>query len=326
MNVGHTPIECVYIMGRVSEIDLNLVRTFLHLYETRSVTRTAERMSITQPSVSHALARLRKQFNDNLFSRSAGGLKPTQRASEVYPMLRQAIEVIDATIGGLARFDPATSRRTFRVHATDPGVGVIPPVLRLIAETAPAVDLHITPLDFAIAETELRQGQVDAVICIPRITADDITRDVLFGDVYCGLRSTRHPRIVDHPTLEEFLTERHIAVEVSAGHTDVDRSLELLGHTRDVALRISHFAALPQLIEKTSYLSIIPSSVSEQFCAVADITSFELPFTVPAMEVSLYTYRRALPDPGVEWLRQVIRAALRDWGTSHNADATTPTS
>ena len=311
---------CLY-HWHVSEIDLNLVRTFLHLYETRSVTRTAERMSITQPSVSHALARLRKQFNDNLFSRSTGGLKPTQRASEVYPMLRQAIEVIEATIGGVARFDPATSRRTFRVHATDLGeVSVVPPVLRLIAEAAPAVDLHITPLDFAIAETELRQGQADAVICTPRITADDIARDVLFDDVYCGLRSTRHPRIADHPTLAEFLTERHIAVEVSAGHTDVDRSLELLGHTRDVALRISHFAALPQLIEKTSYLSIIPSSVSEQFCAVADITSFELPFTVPAMEVSLYTYRRALPDPGVEWLRQAIRAALCDWGTPHTAD------
>ncbi|MDI9978847.1 LysR family transcriptional regulator [Rhodococcus sp. IEGM 1307] len=60
----------------MSTIDMNLIRTFMLLYETRSVTGTAERMSITQPSVRHALGRLRKQFNDNLFSRPSNGLQP----------------------------------------------------------------------------------------------------------------------------------------------------------------------------------------------------------------------------------------------------------
>ena len=82
----------------MAEPDLNLVRTFLRLYETRSVTRTAEQMSLTQPSVSHALRRLRKQFNDNLFSRSSGGLEPTERSRKIYPLLRQAIEAVEATM------------------------------------------------------------------------------------------------------------------------------------------------------------------------------------------------------------------------------------
>ena len=86
----------VSIISHVAETDLNLVRTFLRLYETRSVTRTAEQMSLTQPSVSHALRRLRKQFNDNLFSRSSGGLEPTERSRQVYPLLRQAIEAVEA--------------------------------------------------------------------------------------------------------------------------------------------------------------------------------------------------------------------------------------
>ncbi|HEY5853754.1 MAG TPA: LysR family transcriptional regulator [Aldersonia sp.] len=309
----------------MAETDLNLVRTFLHLYETRSVTRTAERMSLTQPSVSHALGRLRKQFNDPLFSRSTGGLRPTERAIEVYPMLRQAIEAIETTMSGIAAFDPATSRRTFRVHATDLGeMSLMPPVLGRIAEAAPAVDLHITPFDFAVAETELRQGQADAVICTPRIAADDITRDALFGDAYCGLRATRHPRIGATPSLEEFLAERHIAVEVAAGHTDVDRALAGMGHSRVVALRISHFAALPQLIEPTCYLSVIPRSVAELFCAIADIAAFDLPFAVPPVEIALYTYRRELPDPGIDWLRRTIRTAVHEWAIQHDAEARQP--
>lgn len=302
----------------MAETDLNLVRTFLHLYETRSVTRTAERMSITQPSVSHALGRLRKQFNDNLFSRSSGGLKPTERAVAVYPMLRQAIEVIETTMSDVGGFDPATSRRTFRIHATDLGeMSLVPAVLGHIAGAAPTVDLHIRPFDFAVAETELRQGQADAVICTPRITATDITRDALFADSYAGLRRAAHPRLGRRPSLPEFLAERHIAVEAAAGHTDVDRALEGMGHHRDVALRISHFAALPHLIAQTDYLSIVPSSVSEQFCAIADIDRFDLPFPVPRVEIGLYTYRRALPDPGVKWLRDAIRMAVHEWAAVH---------
>lgn len=122
------------------------------------------------------------------------------------------------------------------------------------------------------------------------------------------------------PRLEEFLAERHIAVEASAGHTNVDESLGSLGRTRDIALRISHFAALPELVEKTSYLSVIPTSVAPEMCAQASIETFELPFAVPELQVSLHTYRRALPDPGVTWFRETIISALRDWKIRRHDD------
>lgn len=320
MNLRHRRIVHIYDVA-VAETDLNLIRTFLHLYETRSVTRTAERMSITQPSVSHALRRLRKQFNDTLFSRSAGGLQPTERAIAVYPMLRQAIQAVEDTMSGISGFTPAASRRTFRVHATDLGeISLIPPVLHRIGDQAPEIDFQIIPLDFACVETELRQGQADAVICTPPIIAADIRREALFGDVYWGIRSAQHPRIRDHPSLAEFLAERHIAVGAAAGHTDVDHALAGIGHSRKVALRISHFAALPQLVEQTNYLSVIPRSVVELFCSNADITAFRLPFRVPPVEIALYTYRRAFPDPGIDWLRGAIRSAVGEWASNAQAD------
>lgn len=300
----------------MAEIDLNLVRTFLRLYDTRSVTRTAEQLSVTQPSVSHALRRLRKQFNDNLFNRAAGGLEPTERARQMYPMLRQAIEAVEATVSGMAWFDPATARRTFHLQATDLGeISLLPPVLALIAQTAPGVDLHVAPLNIATAATALRQGSADAVIGTSPITSADIARHVLVDDVYCGIRSAAHPRIRGTPTLDDFLAERHIAVEASAGHTNVDESLGSRGYARDIALRISHFAALPGLVAQTSYLSVIPSTVSAEMCAQADIEMFPLPFDVPELHVGLYTFRRTLPDPGVDWLRDTVVTALGDWKT-----------
>ncbi|MFZ2528657.1 MAG: LysR family transcriptional regulator [Rhodococcus sp. (in: high G+C Gram-positive bacteria)] len=302
----------------MAQLDLNLIPTFLLLYETRSATRTAEELSLTQPAVSHALGRLRRHFNDRLFNRSPGGLQPTELATTIYPTLRQAIEVIDTTVRGAGRFDPTTSRRTFRLHATDLGeINLLPAVLRLIADTAPHIDLHVEPLNFSVVEDRLRQGRADAAICTPPITAPDVDRDLIRRDSYCGICSADHPRIGNEPTLDDFLAERHIAVEVTTGHTDVDHALASLGHVRDVALRISHFAALPHLIEQTRYLSIIPRSVADQFLGIAPVKTFELPFDVPAVEISLYTYKRVLPDPGIAWFRHAVRTALStDIGTA----------
>ena len=116
--------------AQVTGMDLNLMRTLVLLYQTRSVTRTAEALYITQPSVSYALRRLRHQFNDELFVRSSDGLQPTDLAEQMYPSLQQALEVIDETVSGARDFDPSTSQRAFRLLATDLGeIGLLPAVL-----------------------------------------------------------------------------------------------------------------------------------------------------------------------------------------------------
>jgi hypothetical protein len=87
----------------------------------------------------------------------------------------------------------------------------------------------------------------------------------------------------------------------------------LRGVDEDVALRLAHFGALPQLVSATDYLSTIPNAASMRFCGLADIAVFTLPFDVPAGEVSLRAYRRALPDSGIEWMRSAIRNMVAAW-------------
>ncbi|SFB05421.1 transcriptional regulator, LysR family [Amycolatopsis marina] len=296
----------------MAEVDLNLLKTFVLLYETRSVTRTAESLFITQPSVSHALRRLRRQFNDELFLRSANGLVATETAAGIYPRLNQALEVINETVRGVGQFDPTTSERTFRLLATDLGeIALLPDVLATIGNLAPHSTVQVIPLDFSTAAEELRQGHADAVICTPRIDSADLQRDPLFRGNYLGLCARTHPRIRSRPTLEEYLAERHILVDAAAGHVDADRILTRLGHRRDVAARVPHFAVLPELVARTGYLGVVPSGVADLFTQRSDVRTFALPFEVPEVEVALYTYRRALPSPGIEWLRGTVASVLR---------------
>ena len=75
-------------------MDLRLLSIFDEVYKTRSVSRAAENLDIPQTSVSLALGRLRRQFNDPLFVRTSEGMVPTPHASELLVPLRQALELL----------------------------------------------------------------------------------------------------------------------------------------------------------------------------------------------------------------------------------------
>ncbi|HXQ99804.1 MAG TPA: LysR family transcriptional regulator, partial [Pseudomonas sp.] len=95
--------------------DLNLLPVFIALMEERSVTRAAVRLGITQPALSNALNRLRDTLQDPLFIRERYGIKPTQLAEEIAPVIAQTLARLDEVILGQQHFDPATSTRQFTI-------------------------------------------------------------------------------------------------------------------------------------------------------------------------------------------------------------------
>jgi DNA-binding transcriptional LysR family regulator len=87
--------------------DLNLMRLLVALYEDRSVTRAAQRLGISQPSVSNGLRKLRGQFGDQLFVRSASGMEPTPRAHAIAGGWKDVIERVGQDLVANTPFDPA---------------------------------------------------------------------------------------------------------------------------------------------------------------------------------------------------------------------------
>jgi DNA-binding transcriptional LysR family regulator len=127
-----------------TRIDLNLVRVFVTIYETKSVTAAAERLFLTQPSVSYALARLRIALQDPLFVRGADGMTPTMCGELTYKKFSEAIASIDSAVELTKRFDPNTSSQRFRLAMSDIGELIfLPPILRLLQREAPNVELEV---------------------------------------------------------------------------------------------------------------------------------------------------------------------------------------
>src|SRR5439155_24465665 len=131
----------------VEAFDLNLPLAFEALWTERHVTRAARRVGLTQSAMSHALGRLRAQFDDPLFHPTPRGLQPTARAHALAPPLAEALALVRRALAAEAPFSPRTLRRTFNIGTSDYGeLALIPRFVARLARDAPDAQLNIRPV------------------------------------------------------------------------------------------------------------------------------------------------------------------------------------
>ena len=106
-------------MNNLRRLDLNLLVTLDVLLSEHNVTRAAERLNFSQPSVSVHLAKLRDIFGDPLLLPGPRGMRPTARAEELREPLRQALDALEHAVSPASPFNPAEASHTWRVAATE---------------------------------------------------------------------------------------------------------------------------------------------------------------------------------------------------------------
>src|SRR5690606_31245648 len=102
------------------KLDLNLLDLFNAIYKTRNLTAAGKELGLSQPAMSHALARLRDAYGDPLFIRLPKGVEPTPFADELIGPVSDALQILGQTLEKEA-FVPEHARRTFRLAMTDVG-------------------------------------------------------------------------------------------------------------------------------------------------------------------------------------------------------------
>ncbi|WP_246018955.1 LysR family transcriptional regulator [Saccharothrix australiensis] len=297
----------------VRDFDLNLVRTFVLLYETRSVTATAEAMHLTQPTVSYSLQKLRRRFSDELFRRAKGGLVPTATAQALYEPLHGALAGIEAAVSGAWSFDPATARATFTLSLSDLGeVSLLPRLVAALPARAPGVTLTVRPLDVVNAADQLGRGEIDAFIASPVLSTPRVARIPLFAEGYVGMVAADHPRLRgDRVGLAELAAERHVAVFGPTGHDGPRRALEAHGLLHRVAVETTRFTSLPYLVRHGDLFAMVPRMVAEVFAAEHHhVRLLELPLDIEPAQVSIYARHAHARGPAQAWLVRFMAEVL----------------
>jgi len=296
--------------------DLNLVRAFVLLHETLSVTRTAEYLGVRQPTVSHSLARLRHLFDDPLFTREGRALVPTRAARRLYAPLRDALQNVDQALSRTRHFDPATSDATFTVAMSSLGeVRFLPSILELLASEAPGVRVESVGLDRETALEQLLSGSVDAAFGSVELPTAGVSRTPLFRIGYALLADAANPIVRGEPRVVDFEAARHVVVATASGHGVPETVVERLGIRRRVLARVGHFAVLPTLVRGSDLVAVLPEDIARIFAADFGLGTAALPFEVPPVEVALYCRPDHMATEEQRWFADLIRRAVVLEGT-----------
>ncbi|AMG46730.1 LysR family transcriptional regulator [Achromobacter ruhlandii] len=288
-------------------IDLNLLVVLDALLHERHLTRAAARLPMSQPAMSHALARLRLLLGDPLFHRTRGGLRPTPHALALEAPLREVLAQVRRLLAG-AVFEPAASRRVFRLAMSDYGASVaLPPLMRCLRRDAPGIDLEISYASRSGMIAGVADGQLDLALAVFGETPADIRRAVLFHEGFvCAADAGQGVPA----TLDGYLARPHVLVAASQDQraAEVDAALARLGHARRVALRLPHWTAAPAALAGTDLVLTVARRTLDP--APPGVAVAPVPVPIAPLAFEMIWHERADGDAGLGWLRGLLSQVL----------------
>lgn len=290
------------------DIDLNLLKTLDALLETRSVTRAAKVLGLTQPATSHAVARLRLVLNDPLLVREGPGHVLTERAEALREPTREALAKVEGVLSGARPPVLHELRREFKLtHADYTELLLLPPLMARLHREAPNVTLTSRPGQ----EHSLDALQSGSDIWIGPTLEDrpGVFMQKLWSDTYlCAVRRG-HPVSKGKMTLERFAALKHVQIAPGGkpgGPLD-DAMLER-GYVRHVSIRVPHFVVAPLMVERSDLVLAAPRRLLEAFPSLTkSLHIFESPIPIRGFTLHQAWLARHHEDPVHRWLRSEIR-------------------
>ena len=288
-------------------LDIKLLRLLDQLYTTRSVTRSAEALGQSQPTVSIWLARLRKELGDPLFVRTAEGMLPTPRTDVLIVTVREVLGGLQRLAHAGAVFDPATAQRHFSICMTDAShITLLPRLLAHVRALAPGVTLQASRIDTHLAHA-LQAGEADlAVGFLPWLDAGFYQQTLYAQDWVC-LANAQHPRVIDESpanwNLTVYQAEAHIGISSGTGYQLLENAVVSQHITRQIRLELPGFLGLSAILSTSDLIATLPRHIGETLARAAGLRVLPCPFEIPGFTVKQYWHARYHHDAACRWLR-----------------------
>lgn len=297
----------------MARFDLNLLGALNALLSDRNVTRAAERLNVTQPTMSGMLQRLRDQFNDELLIRNGRHLELTPFAASLIEPVREALRSVELLIRAEPVFDPATSTREFTLMASDYCTSILlPHVVSHLVAYAPSVRLIMQPINAPIER--MFAGTID--LCI---TADDLSllgsdnggeklqSEQLFCDEFVCVVAKDHP-LNERSSLQELLSFPHVAVQMIGAVSTIEMAaLRQHAPLYKPNFMVGDFSLVARMVAGSNLVGVVQSRLAEVAARTLAIRTFQPPFAMPVLREAMLWHSRHIQDPAHAWLRGVLR-------------------
>lgn len=314
----------IHSKNPLAQLDLNLLRLFIYIFELKNLTRTAEALHLSQSAISHALGRLRQALGDELFYREKGELHPTLYAKRLYPTVKQSFENLeqifqtnhvlsDNELGEMAQQSFATL--TIAMH-DEIELIVFNKLVSQIHQVLPNCQITSSRLNRSALAHELKVGQLDFAIDVARVVDSEIVHQPLLRDEFVLVLYAPNfaAELANEPTLTQaqYFASQHITVSSRRlGLSIEDSLLSKAGWQRQSKIRCQHYATAFQLLKQDKLLLTLPRQLATTFLPPAQGWQIlDLPIALTHIELHGYWHQQQQVDPLYGWLRQQIFSAF----------------
>ncbi len=290
--------------AKIRRLDGGLLLVLKELLEHGSVTRTAESLSLSQSTISHALSRLRDLFEDPLFIRRPHGLEATQRALELQPQIETLLDLTGQALGIGQSFEPANAKRLFSISAPEfVSVVAATSVLNRIAQSAPSVGLYFQHLSEAEVFERLRRGELDVAIGRFDETPAEIELELLYQDEFCVAMRHDHPAARGRLSEAKYATLEHIWAHSDSETTPKDARFDISSYRGSI---VPKWLSALNIAARSDYVATCPRSLALHQKALLNLSLKKMPFSADPIRISL-ACRAEQRDKGTQWLIEQIR-------------------
>lgn len=293
---------------RFNKLDLNLLVALDALLAERNISRAGERLHLSQPAMSNALARLREYFGDELLAAQGRQMVLTPRAVSLIEPVREVLMRIDSTITNPPVFDPAKATRTFVLLLSDFTTAVfVPAMLEALYKEARGIGIELRMLSDRPIE-QLEQGNADLLIIPAQYVSPDHPSESLFEEEYLCVTWTENSRIRNALTFDDYLECGHVVANYASGQQRAAFDswfLERFGIKRKVEVSAPTMAALPRMVVGTDRIATVHKRLALQAETILPIRLWQPPLETPTLVQRLQWHRHRDADPALAWMRQL---------------------
>lgn len=295
----------------LQSFDLNLLKTFDSLMETRSVSLTAQQLSLTQPAVSNALARLRRLLDDPLLVRTKYGMEPTERALSLKTPVKEGLRQLEGAILPTSSFDHQSSNRRLTLAAPDfIAVKLLSRLMPRWKKIAPQVTINVRHLGPDTPEKGLEQSSVDLAVGRFFDVPSRFHRQPLRTEKLVCLLSSEPALGKNSLSLEEFLAFQFVWVSNSGRRGMVDHWLDRQNVQRDISVVVSTYTSGAMLVAESQYAMVIAGSYAEYFSQRLPLQVLPLEFDPGQFSIDMLWHPFTEGDMAQRWFRDEVLWAV----------------
>jgi LysR family nod box-dependent transcriptional activator len=297
---------------RFNKLDLNLLVALDAMLELQNISRAAERLHMSQSSMSNALARLREYFEDDLLVQVGRRMELTARAETLREAVRDVLMRVGTTITAQPRFDPAQSDREFQISVSDYSMAcLMPHLLALASEQSQKVRFKLLP-QVGQPERALERGEADLLVVPKAYCSPDHPLEMLFEETFCCALWQGGRLAAAELTLDVYAAAGHVVMQPSGDARPAFESwfMQRFGVARRVEVTTFSFVAAPALVVGTDRIATVHGRLARQAAQGLPIVLRPLPLPMPPMEQAMQWHKYRSTDPGLLWLRGLMLAAV----------------